>query len=146
MAVKFRNILKIAGTGLIQCFKSYQIFLKTILSSTGSQWRSLRVSVMWSRFLTLTIIRAAAFWTNCNLTMSCFRAPKRRRITKVQLRANKTVNKNFCGTFPDVFSYFRNISYVIEGILNYCIKGNLDRLLARVALITNFTRQGKRNI
>ena len=29
--------------------------------------------------------------------------------------------KNCRGTFTKVFSSFRNISYVIEGTLNYCI-------------------------
>ena len=105
--------------------------MKTILSSTGSQWRSLRVSVMWSPFLETSYNSSRQILNALQFNYIPFLCTKKKRITKVQLRANKTVNSNFCGTFSDVFSYFRHISYVIECTLNYCTNMSLKVTLCR---------------
>jgi len=47
--------------------------LNTIRCSTGSQWRSVRVGVMWSRGPRRATRRAMAFWTRCNGAVSLIR-------------------------------------------------------------------------
>ena len=44
---------------------------------------------MWSRFLRQAIIRAAAFWTDYNLAMSRFGAPKRRELQRSNFERTK---------------------------------------------------------